>query len=50
MLRLIDAKADQGHRMDHNQNVTRTVKRAVRKLMAVDTRYRAEVVVEEIGA
>ena len=49
-LRLIDTRSDQRRRQDHNWNMACTLTRAVQKFMLVDTRYIAEVVVEEIGA
>ena len=47
---LIYKIADNRRHLYHNRNAARILTRAVQKSLAVDTRYRAEVAVEEIGA
>ena len=49
-LRLIDARADNQQRLDHNRNVAQTLTKEFRKSLTVDTHWREEFVAEYIGA
>ena len=47
-LRLIDMRVDHRLQVYHNRNVSRTLTKAVRKSLVVDTCHRSEVVSEKI--
>ena len=49
-LRMIDTRAEHCRQVDYKWSVARTLTKAVRKSLSVDTHHRVEIVQEEIGA